>query len=74
MNRLRWLFTAYVTRKYWIIDESPLSNEWHQYPNRDLRRHEACDCWCGPTSVMHDDDGDCWHVIHHSLDGREVRA
>ncbi|MEC5149165.1 hypothetical protein [Cryobacterium sp. GrIS_2_6] len=73
MRRLKWLFTAFVTRKYWIWDFESYP-EAHRYPNRDKMQHEAIDCWCGPASSVHNDgDGDCWHVLHCSLDGREAR-
>ena len=73
IKRLARLTLLRVQRKGWIQDQSPIADETHLYPNHDLRRHEATDCWCGPTMSRHDHgDGDCWHVKHHSLDGREV--
>lgn len=47
----------------------------HTYPLNDLIAHEldGDDCPCGPTTepVMRADGSNGWHVIHHSLDGRE---
>jgi hypothetical protein len=42
----------------------------HTYPVADL-----VDCPCGPTTeaVFREDGSNGWHVIHHSLDGREFR-
>jgi len=50
----------------------------HTYPVRDLVEHDTehgGDCICGPTvEAVLRDDGSCgWHVVHHSLDGRELR-
>lgn len=47
----------------------------HTYPTGDLIAHETGgdDCPCGPaTEPVERSDGSIgWHVIHHSLDGRE---
>lgn len=49
----------------------------HTYPVNDLIEHDTDggDCLCGPTTeaVFRDDGSNGWHVIHHSLDGREAR-
>ena len=48
----------------------------HTYPTRDLVEHdtEGDDCICGPTiaPVPRDDGSFGWHILHHSLDGREA--
>lgn len=48
----------------------------HTYPVGDLIEHDTDggDCVCGPTTepVKRDDGSVAWHVIHHSLDGREA--
>lgn len=47
----------------------------HTYPVGDLIEHELVgdDCPCGPTvEPVHRADGTIgWHILHHSLDGRE---
>jgi len=47
----------------------------HTYPNNDLVEHDTDggDCICGPTTepVPREDGSFGWHVMHHSLDGRE---
>lgn len=47
----------------------------HTYPSRDLIEHETegDDCACGPTvePVEREDGSFGWHILHHSLDGRE---
>jgi hypothetical protein len=49
----------------------------HTYPVNDLVAHltDGQDCPCGPTTepVERVDGSFGWHVIHHSLDGRELR-
>jgi len=42
----------------------------HTYPVNDVVAHEleGTDCVCGPD--LERIEG-CWHVVHHSLDGRE---
>ncbi len=49
----------------------------HVFPVNDLIEHDtdSDDCLCGPTTeAVHDDEGGFgWVVIHHSLDGRELR-
>lgn len=49
----------------------------HTYPVADLMEHETwgTDCLCGPTTepVPREDGSMGWHIIHHSLDGRENR-
>lgn len=46
-------------------------------PSADLIAHEEVgeDCPCGPTvEPVEREDGSCgWVIVHHSLDGREVR-
>lgn len=48
---------------------------FHTYPVNDLIEHviDGSDCPCGPrTDPIECDDGSIgWHVVHHSLDGRE---
>ena len=48
----------------------------HTYPVGDLIEHETegDGCPCGPTveAVKRDDGSVGWHLIHHSLDGREA--
>lgn len=48
----------------------------HTYPVNDLIEHDTDgdDCACGPTlePVFRDDGSNGWHVLHHSLDGREA--
>lgn len=47
----------------------------HTFPVNDLIEHDTSgeECVCGPTveAVMYDDGSNGWHVLHHSLDGRE---
>lgn len=47
----------------------------HTYPVNDLIEHDtdSDDCQCGPTTQpVESEDGTIgWHIIHHSLDGRE---
>jgi hypothetical protein len=63
-----------ILRKYWVPEETA-NGENHLFPNRDLRQHEALDCWCGPAQSVQDcGEGDCWHVLNHSLDGRELKG
>lgn len=48
----------------------------HTIPLNDLIEHDTDggDCICGPTTeaVFREDDSNGWHVLHHSLDGREL--
>jgi hypothetical protein len=48
----------------------------HTYPTRDLIEHETegDDCACGVTiePIRRDDGSYGWHILHHSLDGREA--
>lgn len=48
----------------------------HTYPVNDAIRHDTDgnDCPCGPT-IEHipTPTGDGWHILHHSLDGREAK-
>lgn len=49
----------------------------HTYPADDLIEHDTehgGDCPCGPVveAVFLEDGSNNWHVIHHSLDGREA--
>lgn len=48
---------------------------FHTYPVGDLIEHltNGDECPCGPTvePVERDDGSMGWHVVHHSLDGRE---
>lgn len=51
----------------------------HTYPVDDLIEHDTehgGDCPCGPVveAVFLDDGSNNWHVIHHSLDGREAEV
>jgi hypothetical protein len=47
----------------------------HTYPVNDLVDHEleGDDCPCGATTepVQREDGSYGWHILHHSLDGRE---
>ena len=63
----------HLTRRYWMTADHPHNDaEQHVYPNRDLMRHEADDCPCGPeTHHTPTPAGDGWIIVHHSLDGRE---
>jgi len=49
----------------------------HVSPNNDLIEHdlETDDCVCIPRvqPVKRDDGSFGWVIIHHSLDGREIR-
>lgn len=47
----------------------------HVLPVDDLICHEdSVECVCGPTlEWIEGEDGDGWVVLHHSLDGRELR-
>jgi len=49
----------------------------HTYPVADLVEHDTDggDCICGPTTepIERNDGSIGWHVLHHSLDGRESR-
>jgi hypothetical protein len=49
----------------------------HTFPVNDLIEHDTSgqDCICGPEveSVERPDGSMGWHVIHHSLDGREQK-
>lgn len=50
----------------------------HVYPLGDLVEHDTgkCEaCVCGPTPrpVKNDDGSVGWVIVHHSLDGRELR-
>ncbi len=67
-----WRFR--IQRRYWIVKPDS-TDALHIYPNRDLMRHEATDCWCGPRyELQKDSDGaDRWITEHSSLDGREIR-
>lgn len=48
----------------------------HTYPIADLIEHDidGGNCVCGPTTeaVFRADGSNGYHVLHHSLDGREV--
>ena len=48
----------------------------HTYPSRDILDHEleGDDCPCGPTATpIKAETGEMnWHILHHSLDGREA--
>lgn len=54
-----------------------MSGTVHTYPVRDIVEHDTDggDCICGPTTepVQRDDGSYGWHILHHSLDGRELR-
>ena len=75
MRRLQHLWRFRIRRLYWIRDEDA-THGYHTFPNRDLMRHEATDCWCGPNVTLEhcEPDVDCWHYEHHSLDAREGRT
>lgn len=49
----------------------------HCYPVDDLIEHDTDgdDCPCGPTTevVFRDDGSNGWLIVHHNLDGRELR-
>lgn len=50
----------------------------HVYPLGDLVEHDTEHgeaCVCGPTQrpVKRDDGSVGWVIVHHSLDGRELR-
>jgi len=49
----------------------------HTYPANDVIEHDTDGggCLCGPmTEPVEAPDGSIgWHIIHHSLDGREFR-
>lgn len=48
----------------------------HTYPVGDTVEHEISqECVCGPTvePVPRSDGSMGWHLLHHSLDGREAR-
>lgn len=49
----------------------------HTYPLNDVVEHttDSDDCICGPTvePIKCDDGSVAWQIIHHSLDGRELR-
>jgi hypothetical protein len=57
-------------------DMSADPNVVHTYPVRDLIEHETDgeECPCGPSvePVGRADGSYGWHVVHHSLDGREA--
>ena len=51
---------------------------WHITPVNDYIEHEeglGDDCVCQPTAspVKRDDGSVAWIMMHHSLDGRELR-
>lgn len=58
----------------WEVRESH-SNEPHVIPINDLVKHEPEDCVCIPhTEPVPRSDGTIgWVILHHSLDGRELR-
>jgi hypothetical protein len=48
----------------------------HVHPVGDLIEHEISeDCLCGPRvqPVVREDGSIGWLIVHHSLDGREIR-
>ena len=48
----------------------------HVHPLGDVIEHELTDdCVCGPPArpVVRDDGSMGWLMVHHSLDGRELR-
>lgn len=49
----------------------------HTAPTNDLIEHvtDGGDCPCGPDTVPvpREDGSFGWQIIHHSLDGRELR-
>lgn len=50
---------------------------WHVYPLHDLIEHDpdSEDCICGPDARPEErEDGTIgWIIVHHSLDGRELK-
>lgn len=48
----------------------------HTIPLNDLVEHDTDtdDCICGPDveAVFREDGSNGWHILHHSLDGREL--
>lgn len=54
-----------------------MSDTIHTHPIGDLIEHDTAsdDCACGPTieAVKRDDGSAGWHILHHSLDGREFK-
>lgn len=57
---------------------TPDPNTVHTLPTNDLIEHDdtGTDCPCGPavTIVPNPTGPDGWHVLHHSLDGRENKT
>lgn len=53
------------------------SDTWHITPVNDYIEHEESgdDCVCHPTAspVKREDGSVAWIMMHHSLDGRELR-
>ena len=51
------------------------SDTVHTFPVNDIIEHDTSGepCICGPDveAVFRDDGSNGWHVLHHSLDGRE---
>ena len=58
-----------------MAHDPPRTVTVHTYPVGDLIEHDTDTdgCVCGPTieAVFRDDGSNGWHVLHHSLDGRE---
>ena len=53
-----------------------MSGECHVHPLGDLIEHQmAGDCPCGPDPrpVKREDGSVGWLIVHHSIDGRELR-
>lgn len=52
----------------------------HVVPVNDLVEHDSStasgECVCGPRveAVFREDGSNGWVIVHHSLDGREVRS
>lgn len=67
MNRFKTFIRLRIQQKYWTSHDH--LNETHLIPNRDLMRHEAVDCPCGPAILL---VGATWIHTHYSLDNREV--
>ena len=54
-----------------------MSGTWHVYPVEDQIAHvtDSDECPCGPQTMPEkcEDGSVAWVLVHHSLDGRELR-
>jgi hypothetical protein len=60
----------------WFATFTPATDSAHIHPCDDLIEHELTDdCVCGPRiePIEREDGSLAWNVVHHSLDGRELR-